>query len=82
MRAKIVRTRRKTAPLETMLAPAHRADADGAVAGIREMADADRDIDAFVDDIDDAIEEHRPYRHGGMGGQEFRDDRQHIHIER
>lgn len=55
--------------------PPHRPDPNGAEARIRQMPDPDGDIDAFLDDIDQPVDEQAAPGHRGKAIQIVEQDR-------
>src|SRR5215467_995024 len=80
--ADVTRHLRDTVAAQVTLAGAHDAthapDRNGHQRGIAQMGDPDRDIDAFVDEIDDAIDEQHVGADLRVALQEFAYDRTEI----
>lgn len=58
--------------------PAHRADPERGEAGIGEVADADRDVDALLDEVHRPVDEQRAGGHRRVGVEVVGEDRQDV----
>jgi len=71
------RAMRAQVPRRRAYDPAHVTDAGGMHARIRQLSDPHADVDAFLEQVDDTVDEQRRHGHPGMPPQVFDHARHH-----